>query len=425
MDSFKCLLDVKQLYIVGVSGGVDSMALLDMLYRANYRIVVAHVNYNFRHDSNLDQKTVEDYCHQRNISCFVKNVDNKIYGNDNFENLARQIRYQFYFEVGQVHKSNQVILAHHQGDVLENIVMQLQRHNTKGYLGIRDTSEVNQMMVIRPLLEMKKEELQSYCLKHQVAYRDDYTNFENNYTRNYIRNVTLKEYDDIEKVRLLQQANEHNQRYLRKLTTLKPYLDKYYQAGKINYHLIENDLLEVFIYEIVKLVVYPPLISDALIQEIIKQIKSDKPNIIVDLPVNTRFIKEYDNIYVSNLKNPETYCLKYDHLVYDKHEYFYLSPTGHLNEGVYVQENDFPLTIRTIQDGDVIVTAGGTKKISRLFIDNKIPKSMRNTWPIVENGQGIVILVPHLAKNIRYLYSKPNIYVVKLRTYMTRSETNA
>lgn len=63
-----------------------------------------------------------------------------------------------------------------------------------------------------------------------------------------------------------------------------------------------------------------------------------------------------------------------------------------------MSKEDFPITIRSARPGDVIVTAGGTKKVSRLFIDNKIPKSKRDTWPIVENSQGMIILVPHLAK---------------------------
>lgn len=70
----------------------------------------------------------------------------------------------------------------------------------------------------------------------------------------------------------------------------------------IDYHLIPDNLLECFIYEIIKENVYPPLISDSLIKEIIKQINSDKPNIEMDLPVNIRFIKEYNNIRVSKSK---------------------------------------------------------------------------------------------------------------------------
>lgn len=69
MDSFKDLLKMQELYILGVSGGCDSMALLDMMNQAGYQIIVCHVNYHLREDSDLDQQTVEAYCHD--MICLV------------------------------------------------------------------------------------------------------------------------------------------------------------------------------------------------------------------------------------------------------------------------------------------------------------------------------------------------------------------
>ena len=414
MENLEKLLDFNNLYVVGVSGGCDSMALLDIMQKKGYRTVVCHVNYHLRNDSDLDQKTVEDYCKMHNIACFVKEIDSKEYSKENFQMQARELRYQFYREIASKYNTNEVVLAHHLDDVIENIVMQLQRNNTKGYLGIKDVSDVFGVVVIRPFLEVRKQALRNYCHDHNVFYRDDYTNFETDFTRDFVRNVTLKKYSEKQIEELLIQAKCHNERYLKNLELVQVYIHQYHQKEMIDYHLIPDNLLECFIYEIIKENVYPPLISDSLIKEIIKQINSDKPNIEMDLPVNIRFIKEYNNIRVSKSKNSSGYCLKYEQLVYDKHEHFYLSKKGHLNEGVYLTDEDFPIMIRSYKPGDVIVTSGGTKKISRLYIDNKVPKSQRENWPIVVNSNNEIILVPHLAKNIRYLYSKTNLYVVKL-----------
>lgn len=362
MDNLERLLDLKQLYIVGVSGGCDSMALLDMMYQRGYQTVVCHVNYHLRHDSDLDQETVTKYCHERKIPLFIKEVDQKEYGQDNFQSQARSLRYQFYLETANKYQTNKVVLAHHLDDVIENIVMQLQRHNTKGYLGIKEISEVFKVMVIRPLLKVRKQVLRDYCHEHDVFYRDDYTNFETEFTRDYVRNVTLKEYSEKEIKELLIRAKKHNHNYLKSIELLKPYLDKYHRDKLIDYTLIPSELLESLIYEMLKEIVYPPLISDSLIKEIIKQINSNKPNITMDLPVNIRFIKEYNNIRVSKLKNNTSFCLKFDQLVYDKYEYFTLSKIGHLNEGIYLTKDDFPITIRTSLPGDTIITAGGQKK---------------------------------------------------------------
>lgn len=414
MENLEKLLDLNNLYVVGVSGGCDSMALLDIMQKKGYRIIVCHVNYHLRNDSDLDQKTVEDYCKKHNIRCFVKEIDSKQYSKENFQMQARKLRYQFYRNIASKYNTDEIVLAHHLDDVIENIVMQLQRNNTKGYLGIKDVSNVFDMIVIRPFLKVRKHVLRNYCHDHKVFYRDDYTNFETDFTRDFVRNVTLKKYSEKQIEELLIKAKEHNERYLKNLELVQMYLYKYHQKEMIDFHLIPDNLLECFIYEIIRESVYPPLISDSLIKEIIKQINSNKPNIEMDLPVNIRFIKEYNNIRVSKTKNSSGYCLKYKQLVYDKHEYFYLSKTGHLNEGIYLNDEDFPIMVRSYKPGDVIVTAGGTKKISRLYIDNKIPKSQRKNWPIVVNSNNEIILVPHLAKNIRYLYSKPNLYVVKL-----------
>ena len=408
------LLNLNQLYIVGVSGGCDSMALLDIMYNRRFKIVVCHVNYHLRDDSDLDQETVTEYCKKYQIPFYIREIDKEEYGKDNFQSLARKLRYEFYAQIACKYGVKEVVLAHHQDDVIENIVMQLQRHNTKGYLGIKAVSRVYGLTILRPFLDIKKQILRDYCHDNNISYRDDYTNFETKFTRDFVRNITLKKFSEDQVNELLYKAKIHNQKYLDDLKKLKKYLDMYHNQNGIDYRIIPEELLEGFIYQIIKEIIYPPLISDSLIKEVIKQIKSNKPNIKMDLPVNIRFIKEYNNIHVSKLKNSVSYCLKYNQLVYDKHEYFYLSEEGHLNEGIYLTKDDFPITIRSSRPGDVIITAGGTKKISRLYIDNKIPKSKRETWPVVENSQGIIILVPHLAKNIRYLYSKPNLYVVKL-----------
>ena len=84
-----------------------------------------------------------------------------------------------------------------------------------------------------------------------------------------------------------------------------------------------------------------------------------------------------------------------------------------MNEGVYLSKEDFPIVIRTMVDGDRMITSGGTKKLSRLFINAKIPALDRKSWPIVVNREGNIILVPHIAKNIDYLTTNPNFFVLK------------
>lgn len=417
------LLNKENTYLVGVSGGVDSMSLLDMLRVQGYQVIVCHINYHFRHDSNVDQQIVEEYCKKYTIPCFVKEVEKTEYTKDNFQMQAREIRYRFYQKTGLLFQTNKVLLAHHQDDVIETIYMQLERKNTKGYLGIKEVSKVMGLDVYRPLLSFFKEKLYQYCRENTILYHEDYTNFKTEFTRDYIRNVILPTFTLDQKEELLKKANTHNQRYLEQEKKMQDIYQEYHKNGYIKYTTLNKQQVGAVIYYLLVQVVYPPDISDSLIQECSKQIHSNKPNVIVSLPVNAVFIKEYDNIYVLSKYTKQGYCLTYQSFVYDKHDYFYLSDTGHLNEGIALTKEDFPVTIRTYKKGDRIVTHGGTKKVSRLFIDYKIPKNQRDIWPIVVRFDGTILLIPHIAKNIGYLYTKPNVFVVKYKDL--RSEINA
>ena len=99
MMDLEKLLDLNQLYIVGVSGGCDSMALLDAMYNKGIKVVVCHVNYHLRDDSDLDQETVSNYCSKYQIPLYVREINKEEYGKDNFQSQARKLRYEFYYQI--------------------------------------------------------------------------------------------------------------------------------------------------------------------------------------------------------------------------------------------------------------------------------------------------------------------------------------
>ena len=407
----KEILNKNQKYIIGVSGGVDSMVLLDQLYQFNYQLIVCHVNYHYRHDSNIDEQLVKKYCQERNIPCHIHNVKNS-QNKENFQSHARDIRYQFYQSIGQKYQIEDVILGHHQDDVIETIYMQVERKNLLSYLGIKSISKVYNLNVYRPMLDCTKAMIYEYARKNEIPYHEDYTNFETEFTRDYIRNVTLKAYTQEQKNALLDYAFKHNQKINEIETMMEKYYQEYEYCNKIKYDVLNEIQLKKIIYYILKTVMHPPKITTKLVTDIYQQCLSSKPNIIISLPCNHQFIKEYDTIYVTK-NDKEGFAYIYQQIQYLQEAEFELSNTGHLNCGIQLQSDDFPITIRSFQNGDQIKTVGGTKKISRLFIDRKVPLNDRKLWPILINRHGIILLVPMLAKNIDYLYTKPNLYVVK------------
>ena len=122
------------MYIVGVSGGPDSMFLLDNLRIAEYKLIVAHVNYKKRIDSDYDESIVKNYCQYYSLPCEVK----KVYKNEysfkvNFQAQARQIRYDFFQKLAQNYQTKNIVIAHHFQDHLETYLFQKQRNSLVDY----------------------------------------------------------------------------------------------------------------------------------------------------------------------------------------------------------------------------------------------------------------------------------------------------
>lgn len=407
------LLNKKAYYVIGVSGGCDSMYLLDSLREKGYHLLVAHVNYNYRHDSYIDYELVSDYCATYGIPFYYKEFHSKDYHDGNFQDQARSLRYRFYKDIYDLYKCDGLILGHHQDDQLENIYMQLSRHNTIHYLGIREENRVQGMRVVRPLLDCYKKDILQACHDKGIPYHDDYTNFETDFERDKVRNTVLNTFTLQQKEELLKKAYLHNQRIKEMEFKVQPYYQQYKADGYIYYYYVPRELRDLFLYLILKDVMHPQLISQSLIEEMKRQVHSVKPNIQMNLPVNYLFIKEYDNVYIIDKEKTKGYYYEFKEFVPFGCEHFHLLENGHINEGVYLSPEDYPITIRTMQEGDSIMTASGTKKLSRLFINAKIPALKRKTWPVVLNKDKTIILVPHIAKNIDYLTTKPNVFVIK------------
>ncbi len=404
------LLDTQKKYIIGVSGGCDSMALLDMLVKNNYQVIIAHVNYNLRNDTEEDYKVVHDYALLHNVPFEYKEVTSNEYKEGNFQSVARDIRYDFYKELYDHYHADGLLLAHHKDDVLETIYMHLERKSITSYLGIKEKTVIKDMTVIRPLLSLHKQDLRDYCINNHIAFHDDYTNFETHFTRDRIRNTVLNTYSEEEKEALLNKANEINKKQALLEEKAQEYIVQYNKNNSIDYTIILPELMDTFLYLLLNEYVE---VSGSLIDEVKHQIKSNKPNIQMNLSVNYLFIKEYHNINIHEVSEYKDYEYVFDHKEAFNCEYFKVSFKGDMNAGIPISEDEFPITIRNSRPGDIIETVGGSKKVSRLFINNKIPASKRKTWPIVVNKNNQILLIPYIAKRKGYLATNPNYFVIK------------
>lgn len=184
--------------VLGVSGGPDSIFMLDILNKIKinkeleFELVVAHVNHMIREEANADEQYVMDFCKKNNIQCFTKRIDVVKYANNKkigTEEAGRVLRYEFFDEIFKNEKAQKIAIAHNKNDKAETIIMNLLRGT--GTAGLKGIEPIRDNKFIRPILEIDRTEIEEYCTYNKLEPRIDKTNFENLYTRNKVRNIII------------------------------------------------------------------------------------------------------------------------------------------------------------------------------------------------------------------------------------------
>lgn len=187
-------------YIVAVSGGVDSMVLLDLLAaNPKLELVVAHFDHGIRSDSAEDRKLVERLAKKYKVP-FVHREGQL--GPDASEAEAREARYGFLHVMRVKYGAKGIITAHHQDDMLETAIINMLRGTgRKGLSSLVSTDEL-----VRPLLDWSKKDIRDYAEEHQLQWREDSTNEDERYLRNYIRHNILSRFTEPDRQELLQKV---------------------------------------------------------------------------------------------------------------------------------------------------------------------------------------------------------------------------
>ena len=183
--------------VIGVSGGPDSMTLLNVLINLKQKlgiskIVVATVNHMIREEAEEETKFVENFCESHGIEFYLKKVDVQEEARSkkiSTELAGRNARYDFFEEVLKKTGSNKIATAHNLNDNAETVLMNLLRGS--GVSGLKGIEKIRDGKFIRPIIECKRSEIEQYCVDNKLNPRYDKTNNENTYTRNKIRNMLI------------------------------------------------------------------------------------------------------------------------------------------------------------------------------------------------------------------------------------------
>lgn len=186
-------------YLVGVSGGADSVAMLHLLMEAGFEdLVVCHLNHRLRgRESLADQKSVEKLAKQLNLVCEVGVADVKgrmKSEGESMETAARHARHEFFADCARKHRCPRLLLAHHADDQAETVLWNLLR-GSYGLRGMRESQEIQVgrkiLSVMRPLLACRHDELVEWLKSHGLTWREDASNAEAVAVRNRLRNEAI------------------------------------------------------------------------------------------------------------------------------------------------------------------------------------------------------------------------------------------
>jgi len=404
--------------VVAVSGGPDSMALINLMSeiksKLNINVICAHVNHNVRQESFLEKIEVEKFCIKNKIK-FESMIIEK-YGDDNFQTEARNIRYKFFDDVVKKYDSKYLLTAHHADDLLETVLMRIVRGSTlKGYSGFSKKTYNGNYYILRPLIEVSKEEILKYNVDNNVDYATDLSNYKDTYTRNRFRKYIVPELKK-EEPSICKKISK----FSNSLLEYNEYVEKQVNKEIINVYvnnvlLIEkiNDLDHLIIIRIISRILECEygnkinLINDSHLDAIYNLLKSDKANAMISLPNKLKCIKEYDKMYFKNeIKKIDEYNIeiKTNIILNNGNKIMVVDSSSLTNNFVCrlnIEEINLPLFVRTRKDGDKISIKGmsGTKKVNDIFINEKININERKVWPIVVDSNDLIVWIPGLKKS--------------------------
>lgn len=420
--------------LVAVSGGPDSMALLRVLYdlrdELNLHLEVGHVQHGIRGEEACeDARFVAKSANELGLPLHLKEIDlprkRSEAGKGNLEALARDERYRFLFDVARERGIAKVATAHTQDDQAETFLMWLLRGaGRKGLggispvrlLGAADDIPSSRLAIIRPLLDVPKAEILEFLKKKRIPYRLDRSNQDSTFLRNWIRlNLIpqLKErIDQNLPSRLAHQAelirDEESfleglgQAELDKLRTSQG-IDR--QAFLGQERAMQRRILRLWIGETRGHL--RGLDSDH-VEQIMRLVAEGPPQSHLSIPGGWELVKEYDTLRLTKrFPNSKRLCYSYELRIgreLNIHEAGFtiesrqaLPPFPKLPDNFMEAVFDLvylptPLTVRNFRHGDRFQPLGmtGHKKVKELFIDKKVPLSLRATLPLLSTGDEVL-----------------------------------
>ena len=401
--------------VIGLSGGPDSMALLNLLVEykqiVDFNIVCAHVHHNIREESDYEAEFVKKYCEKNNL---IFEMTKFSYEEKFTESLGHKMRYEFFNKIINKYNAKYLFTAHHGDDLVETILMKIVRGaSLSGYLGFDSLIKNENYTTLRPLVLVTKEDILDYNKKRNIPYVIDKSNTDESYTRNRYRKYLLP--------KLKEEDRNVHLKFLEFSNTLKEYQDYISSiSNNIYYSIVKDQSVDIQLLKekeniIIKDIIYKwlfeiykddiSLINKKHIDNLIKMIYSDKPNMELDLP-NLRIVKQYNKLSIDKniIKQEYEYIINKEIILPNGKKILKVDKSNITsNYAIYLDSNNIklPLHVRSIKPGDrmSIKNMNGHKKIKDILINEKINIEDRINCPVVVDSDGEIIWLPGIKKS--------------------------
>jgi tRNA(Ile)-lysidine synthase len=394
----------KSLFLA-VSGGMDSMVLLDLFQQLDYEIAVLHCNFSLRDlESDGDAEFLNEYCENQQIPLFIKKFDTNQFAKEaklSIQVAARKLRYDWFYEQLAEKKFDYLLTAHHLEDSLETFLINLTRGTgLEGLTGI----PIQNDKIIRPLLPFSRAEIEDYIRENNLQWREDSSNASDKYFRNKVRHAIVPVLKELNPNLLSSFQNT--------VQNLQQAQSLVEDASKLVFQMVvqeENNQMKINLIELLKLPNYSAYlyqwlkdfgftawddITDLVTAQSGKQVFSDTHVLLKDRDFLILYAKEINSLHEEFFINKGLQEVKVPLNI----TFFNVSTISNSNSNtIFVNEDflQFPLVIRKWQEGDYFYPIGmkGKKKLSKFFKDEKmslIDKS--NQWILCSKNQVVWVI---------------------------------
>lgn len=432
IEKNKLLFPEKGKILVGVSGGRDSVALLNILIKLGYRCTVAHCNFHLRgEESDRDEKFVQQLSFNLNIPYYSVDFDTVNYAkqkNISIEMAARELRYSWFTSLAEKINAQAIAIAHHADDNVETLLMHLVRGT--GLKGLTGISPKNGL-IVRPLLCCSRNEINEYIKNNNLSFIEDSTNQSVDFQRNKIR---------LQVIPLLEEINPSVKKVLSESIERFSEINTFYENAieKIKKQLltVDNDQLKINIDLLCKQaspktilfeILHPYGFNESIVQDIEKHLHDESGKIFYSS--SHYLIKDRKYLIISNKikKNETTFFITEN----DSEISFpiHLSITRKKKEQNFVISKDnriiqidasliqYPLTLRRWTNGDTFFPFGMNrqKKLSDFFIDQKLNlKQKAETWLLLSQNQIVWVVGLRLDNRFKITESTQEVLEIKM-----------